>query len=1140
MATRHVVPKQIKALITALGYTNQRGDVWAKSYGGYEITVDFGNKQIGYPPPITLGNTTTSNFSNGENFVVLECIDRLLTKGYPPSSLSLEHTWPVGHKHKGRLDILVKDGGGAPYLMIECKTWGQEYEKEKKRMLKDGGQLFGYYQQDTGAKYLCLYTATLKNGQVDYKNDIVRVEDSFRHLSNVKEIHTHWNKQFAHNGIFEEHAAVYDIQISALTKKDLKPLEADDGTRIYNQFLEILRHNVVSDKGNAFNKIFNLFLCKILDEDRQDDEQTEFQWIEGEDSPVSLLSRLNVLYKKGMGRYLEKDVTDYTEEDIGKKYENDKKLLKMLQELRLYKNQEFAFVDVFNKESFNENAHIVREVVELLQQWRLRYAEKQQFLGEFFELLLNTGFKQESGQFFTPVPLVRFIIKSLPLEDILDAKIKAGDKDFLPYVIDFACGSGHFLTEMMDILQRQIMEISPEKLAPSQKQNLKHYQQGDFSWAKDFIYGIERDYRLVKTTKLACFLHGDGEAKIVHASGLDSFSTPQYRDKLGKKEQFDILVANPPYSVSGFRTTVKDGDASFNLYKHISDVSSEIEILFIERMEQLLKPGGCAAIILPQSILGGEGNYTRARHMIFENFDLKALVLLGGHSFMATGTNTVVMFLKKLSTPRTLRDTGKGLKQDYQDIAVNQSLIVINSGEKDKDAERHFLGYKFSNRRGKEGIQSIGPGLLLDEANPDNPKKVSSYILNAMRNKTITNIDDGLKGHVSIMPLADCFDWDADEFTNSINPKKKLSFLTPQNKTGGWVSLGGIEGEDILLIKKGQSITKAQTTSGEVPVVAGGKDSPYTHNVANFDGDVITISASGAYAGHVRYHATPVFASDCIVLQNLNPDRVSMRYLYFVLMHKQEDLYKMQSGVSQPHVYADDIRKIFIPLPPLKKQQAGVKKLNSYQKKIGIARTEMNTYAPNITIKNGWAREKLKDVARIEAGGTPKTDIKEYWGGNVNWATLEDVKEKYLCKTSRQITEQGLKNSSAKLLPAGTVLFSSRATIGEVSIAKVACCTNQGFKNFICNEQKIIPEFMYYMLVQHKSQIENLGMGSKYPEVSKSQIGEFQIPTPPLPEQVAIVEKLNAERKKRVDTNKELIVRMNERVEVILAALWEN
>ena len=114
--------------------------------------------------------------------------------------------------------------------------------------------------------------------------------------------------------------------------------------------------------------------------------------------------------------------------------------------LRLYKNNEFAFKEVFDKKSFKDNAKVVREVVELLQDKQLRYSHKQQFLGDFFEKLLNDSIKQEAGQFFTPVPLTQFIIKSLPIKEIIKNKIKNNDPDTLPYVIDYACGTGHFLT----------------------------------------------------------------------------------------------------------------------------------------------------------------------------------------------------------------------------------------------------------------------------------------------------------------------------------------------------------------------------------------------------------------------------------------------------------------------------------------------------------------------------------------------------------------------------------------------------------------------------------------------------------------------------------------------------------------------
>src|SRR5581483_11583276 len=109
---------------------------------------------------------------------------------------------------------------------------------------------------------------------------------------------------------------------------------------------------------------------------------------------------------------------------------------------------------------------------------------------------------------------------------------------------------------------------------------------------------------------------------------------------------------------------------------------------------------------------------------------------------------------------------------------------------------------------------------------------------------------------------------------------------------------------------------------------------------------------------------------------------------------------------------------------------------------------------------NKYSRVKLQEVCQIESGGTPSSTNPSFWDGDINWATLVDVKNKYINSTKRKITQSGLKNSSAKVLPIGTVLFSSRATIGEVSISTIELATNQGFKNFICDKNKILPEFL--------------------------------------------------------------------------------
>lgn len=134
----------VKKHITALGFIPKNGTsgIYHKVYSGhdnYVISIDFDKEHIEYGDKIIAESKTTQNFSQPENFVVLECVDRLLIQGYKPQNIILEKTWPSGHGTSGRLDICVNREDGAPYMLIECKTYGKEYNKESARIHKDGG-----------------------------------------------------------------------------------------------------------------------------------------------------------------------------------------------------------------------------------------------------------------------------------------------------------------------------------------------------------------------------------------------------------------------------------------------------------------------------------------------------------------------------------------------------------------------------------------------------------------------------------------------------------------------------------------------------------------------------------------------------------------------------------------------------------------------------------------------------------------------------------------------------------------------------------------------------------------------------------------------------------------------------------------
>lgn len=646
----------IKEVLLFLGYNNIE-DRYIYHFEEFDcnIEVDFKNNKILYPEDkgLVVNGKQTCNLSDNENFVVLECIHRLLLKGYKPSHIEIEKRWTLGHSQKsGRADICVMNETGNDMLaIIECKTYGAEFENELKKLKADGGQLFSYYQQEQSTKWLMLYAAGFVNNKIEHQANTISVFDTeevlekFTKNKSIKlyeDAHSKekafdvWKETYEQKSsgdlIFSDDTIAYNIGEKPLRKRDLKQFNPKD--KIVNKFEEILRHNNVSDKENAFNKLVALFICKLVDEiTKKDDDIVDFQYKFGTDTYETLLDRLQRLYKEGMDKFMKEEIFYVSSEyplNLFSNYkgQNRKNAINDLKEtfrkLKFYSNSDFAFKDVHNEQLFVQNGKILVEVVKLFENYKIVYSSKHQFLGDLFEQLLNQGFKQNEGQFFTPMPITRFIWESLPIESI--TKNLKGDK--YPKVIDYACGSGHFLTEGIETINSVINNDNND-------------------WVGEKIYGIEKDYRLARVSKISLFMNGAGSGNIVFGDGLDN-----HKDKGITNNNFDILVANPPYSVKAFKSHLKLQDNDFEIIDLISNDGGEIEVLFIERISQLLKAKGIAAVILPAPILSNTSNsYMGARESIIKNFKIKAIVQLGDKTFGATGTNTVVLFLEKYNEP---------------------------------------------------------------------------------------------------------------------------------------------------------------------------------------------------------------------------------------------------------------------------------------------------------------------------------------------------------------------------------------------------------------------------------------------------------------------------------------------------------
>ncbi len=175
-----------------------------------------------------------------------------------------------------------------------------------------------------------------------------------------------------------------------------------------------------------------------------------------------------------------------------------------------------------------------------------------------------------------------------------------------------------------------------------------------------------------------------------------------------------------------------------------------------------------------------------------------------------------------------------------------------------------------------------------------------------------------------------------------------------------------------------------------------------------------------------------------------------------------------------------------------------------------------------------WPTIRLDECARIVSGATPSTGTPAYWDGSINWATpkdLSDLKGTYIAETPRKITEAGLASCAAEVLPAGSILFSSRAPIGHVAINTVPMATNQGFKSFIPDPKRIHTNYLYWWLKANRRYLESLGNGATFKEVSKAVVSRVEIPFPPLDEQqriAAILDHSDALRQKRRETMRKL------------------
>ncbi len=322
---------------------------------------------------------------------------------------------------------------------------------------------------------------------------------------------------------------------------------------------------------------------------------------------------------------------------------------------------------------------------------------------------------------------------------------------------------------------------------------------------------------------------------------------------------------------------------------------------------------------------------------------------------------------------------------------------------------------------------------------------------------------------------------------------------------------------EICDVKKGTSITKLKVTEGDIPVIAGGQQPAYYHNVANRQDAVITISASGAYAGFINYFETPIFASDCTTIQSKNESIVLTRYVHLILKSQQKKIYGFQTGAGQPHVYAKDLIKIEIPLPPLPVQKqivAILERVEKLKEKRELANEETckmiqslfyEMFGDPVKNEKGWNKLDIGQCCQVKGGkripkGMKFSDIQT----NRPYLRVTDMRENtIISKEIKYISEDIFSKIKRYIISSDNVYITIAGSIGLVGTIPTkyngASLTENAAK-LVFDEMKINKIYLVYMLnskyCQKQIEIHTHTVG--VPKLALFRIEKIEILLPPI------------------------------------------
>lgn len=648
-------------------------------------------------------------------------------------------------------------------------------------------------------------------------------------------------------------------------------------------------------------------------------------------------------------------------------------------------------------------------------------------------------------------------------------------------ILDPACGTGGFLISSY----KHILEQHDAKNDPKKKE--KPLTPDDRKKLMANLEGYDIDPTMVRIAQVNMYLHQFKNPQIFQYDTLTS--EERWNDK------YDVILANPPFMSprGGIRPHNKFGVTS-----------NRAEVLFVDYIINHLKPMGRAGIVVPEGINFQAGNaYKALRKNLVEN-GLYAVVSLPGGVFQPySGVKTSILFFDN------------ELAKHKSDIAfVKISADGFDLGSSKRAIEKNDLPIAVELlRKFQEGTSTENP--VISYVTKHQIAESGDYNLSGDRFKLISIIRNSGWPLVPLGELVDILNGFA--FKSDLYTDKGIRVIRITNVQKGYVK---DDEPKYYPESAGDEISKYKLKENDLLV-------SLTGNV----GRVALLPASFLPAALNQRVA-------CLRINNNS--QIVDKYLFHLLNldNFEEECINASRGVAQKNLSTEWLKTFEIPLPPLEVQEQLVVELDGYAAIISGAKQIIDNWKPRIDIDPEWPQMKLQDVAKWTSGGTPKAGALEYYGGDIPWSVIGDLNEDVVLVTKEKITEKGLKESSAKVRPKGTVMLAMYgASIGKTGIMGIPMATNQAIACGQVDSSIMTELFLLYYLQGQKSEFVRAGAGGAQPNISQGIVKEWAVPVPPLEVQGKVLS-LIAEEKSQIDSAKKLLELYESRTQTVIAKLW--